>query len=118
MATKQAAYTNHMVCDTLERKQRCFRCWQYRDGKVDEVFHQHLPKYRMSHEAALEALRAMIAINGGWSLAFALHSRMNDRGNEPQAYPGFRGAVESATIRHIMSSGNDWAWFDERFVIV
>ena len=118
MATKKTPpYTNHMVCETLVPKQRCFRCFQYRDGRVEEVCHEHLPKYRMAQEKAMEVLRAMVSVSGQWPLVYVVRSHMNSRSAEPEVYPGFRFQFEypaKGVARYIQSSGNDWAWFDER----
>jgi hypothetical protein len=104
-----------MICPDLTPKQRCFRCFQYRDGQITETFHEHIPAHRMSQAAALEAARGLVATNAQWPHTFVLNSLLNSARGGPQRYPGFRMVAEypePGVFRHNASGGNDWAWFD------
>jgi hypothetical protein len=108
-------YHRHKLCQTLKPKELCFKGYSYREGKVSEKLHEHVPEPRISQESALEALRALVGHFAGWPGIFILHARLNNRSGAPERYPSFvmdTSYPEEGVVRFSVSSGNDWAWFD------
>jgi len=69
----------------------------------------------LSQENANEALRSLVARYSEWPGRFILHSLLNNRGSNPQCYPGFIHHVsypELGVIRHTVSTSNAHAWYD------
>lgn len=103
------------LCDELQPKQKCFRVLQYKAGKCNEVFHEHIPLHRISIDAEIEALRGLADHYAGWPGTFILHSRLNNRPGAPSAYPGYRKDVsypEPGVIRRHFGTGDASAWSD------
>ena len=108
-------YKRHKICPELGCKEKCFRAQRYEDGNTIEVFHEHIPSHRISLDAGIEALRALVGQFAGWNGLFILHSRLNNRRGGPSRYPGFMSHVsypEEGVLRRYFSSGNVTAWSD------
>lgn len=108
-------YEHYKTCPCLSLKEKCFRVQRYNEGEIVETFHEHLPSHRLSLDAELEALRALVGHCAGWNEAFILHSRLNGRKGGPSCYPGFMSHVsypEAGVIRRYLSSGSATAWSD------
>jgi len=63
----------------------------------------------------MEAIRTHVASMEGWSGEFVVHSLMNARGAEPEAYPRRRIVAdypEPGVTRWTASATNSWAWFE------
>ena len=88
---------------------------KYREGRFDSLFHQHVPVCRLAQERAHEALRSLIARYSDWPGEWILHSLLNDRGGEPQRYPGFSHNAsypEPGVLRHTFAARDVYAWCD------
>jgi hypothetical protein len=110
-----ALYTGQHVCPDLAPRQMCFRVRDRKDGDVRSLFHQHIPAHRISQERAHEALRSLVARYSEWSGEWLLNSLLNNRGREPERYPGFTHNVsypEAGVLRHTVSGTNVHAWCD------
>ena len=108
-------YTGYRLCPNFNVGEKCFRVQRYNEGKIDEVFHEHVPSHRISLESEIEALRALVSHCAGWSNTFILHSHLNNRKGGPSRYPGFMSHVEypeKGVIRRYFSSGPATAWSD------
>lgn len=113
--TYTSFHFGHQLCPELTKGVRCFRSRRYREGEFLDVHHEHIPVRRMSHDAALEALRALIVCAAEWPSSFVLRSLLNSRPGSPERYPGFQHDVsypETGVVRYVTSSGNYWSWFD------
>jgi len=113
--TPKDLYTRQHLCADLKLKEKCFRVQHYQEGKFEEVFHEHVPSHRLSLDAEIEVLRALVDYGAGWPPTFILRSRLNNRGGTPPQYPGYRSHVmypEEGVIRRYFSSGPATAWSD------
>lgn len=114
-----AMYTEFQICETLVPKHRCFRVQVYDDGKFVEVFHEHVPAYRISAESTLEALRSLALKYSPVSASTVLHTFLNKRGKEPAAASTFSVNTEypeAGVLRRYCSTGQVNAWTDEVLV--
>lgn len=108
-------YERHKICLDLRPKEKCFRVQQYREGEITELFHEHVPRHRISLDSEIDALRALISHFAEWSGLLILHSRLNSRGGGPEPYPGFMSHVtypEEGVLRGYFRSGDTTAWSD------
>ena len=108
-------YERYMICPDLRCKEKCFRVQRYEEGKMVEVFHEHIPFHRISLESEIEVLRALVSQFAGWNGMFILHSHLNNRRGGPSRYPGFTSHVaypEEGVLRRYLGSGNVTAWSD------
>lgn len=108
-------YERYKICPKLGPKEKCFRVQQFRNGEVIELFHQHVPAHRISLNAEINALEALLGHFAGWNGIYILHSRLNNRGSEPAQFPRVIAHVaypEEGVIRRYFSSGDTTAWSD------
>ncbi len=79
-------YTRYQLCDELEPKQRCFRLRRRNGLEFEDLFHEHVPRHRISEDRALAAMKALIFSNQkapDWQI---LHSYLNERGSAPPKF--------------------------------
>jgi hypothetical protein len=108
-------YENFKLCPNLGCKETCFRVQQYKEGKVTELFHEHVPSHRLSQDAEIDVLRCLVGKFASWSGQHILHSRLNQRRGGPSQHPRFLSNVtypEPGAIRRYFSAGNTTAWSD------
>jgi hypothetical protein len=108
-------YSNEHLCPTLTTKEACFRVQRYKDGKLEEVFHEHVPSHRLSLDTTIEVLRALVGHYAVWPATFLLQSRLNNRRGGPSRYPVFIGHFnrpEKGVIRRYLSANRVTAWSD------
>ena len=108
-------HTGDHVCPDLAVRQVCFCVREYKEGLFQNVFHHHVPAHRISQERTHEALRSLVARYSEWPGEWVLNSLLNNRGREPQRYPGFTHHVsypEAGVLRHTVSSTRLHAWCD------
>lgn len=109
------AFSMYKLCPDLIAQEKCFRVQKYNQGRIDELFHEHIPCHRISLESEIEALHALVDHFAGWSGRYILHSRLNKRRGGPSKYPGYVAQVEypeEGVIRRYFSSGDTTAWSD------
>lgn len=112
-------YTEFQICESLVPKCRCFRVQVYHEGKFVEVFHEHVPAYRLSAESTLDALRALALNHSEMSASTVLHSFLSNRGKEPAAAQTFGMHTEypeAGVLRRYCSTGHVNVWTDEVIV--
>ena len=110
-----ALYTGYHVCPDLVFRQMCFCVREYKEGEFHRLLHHHVPAHRMPQSRANEALRSLVARYSQWPGEWVLSSLLNDRGRQPQRYPGFTHDVsypEAGVLRHTVSGTNVHAWCD------
>jgi len=109
-------YEKYKICPNLNCKEKCFRVQKREKGNtVVELFHEHVPSYRISSASETEVLKALIGQFSGWNGLFILHSRLNNRRGSPSRYPNFishETYPEAGVLRHYISSGEVTAWSD------
>ncbi len=109
-------YENFKLCSDLHCKEKCFRVQQYRERKVTELFHEHVPAHRLSQDAEIDVLRCLVGQFASWNGQYILYSRLNQRRGGPSQYPKFISHVtypEPGIIRRYFSSGDTTVWSDQ-----
>ena len=84
MGDKQL-YSGVELCPTIEEKIKCFRIRKYKQGRYDVIFHQHVPKHRVSNENAIGLMKTLMARHRSLSDIDVLRGYLNERGKEPSA---------------------------------
>jgi len=109
-------YSGFQICGTLKPNQKCFRLRRYNQGKYDELFHEHVPKHRISEDNARNFMKTLVARYREWNDFYILQSFLNERGKEPTSERPFQMPIEypePGVIRRYCCSGNVEAWMDE-----
>lgn len=109
-------YSGFQLCNDMEPKQKCFRLRRYNQGVFDDIFHEHVPKHRISLDSAIELMKVLVLRHSEVAAPYILRCYLNSRGREPQALDPFRCDVEypePGVIRRYCSSNNVQAWMDE-----
>jgi hypothetical protein len=89
-------WTSHafrLSCNDLKPKTLCVRVRRYQSGKFEELYHEHVPAYRLSRPKSIEMMKAMVLRFSGCGAYEVLRSYLNTRSMEPAAYP-FQITVE------------------------
>jgi hypothetical protein len=113
--SESTLFTGQRPCKDMSTKEICFCVRKYKEGFFETVFHCHVPKRRISQDRMIEALRTLVSRYSEWKGEWILHSLLNDRGGEPQRYPGFTyGASypEPGVLRHTVSGADVHSWCD------
>ena len=84
MADKQL-YSGVELCHTLDTGIKCFRIRKYKQGTYDVIFHQHVPKHRISRDNAIGLMKTLMARHRSLSDIDVLRGYLNKRGKEPSA---------------------------------
>lgn len=108
-------YDGHKICNDLKPSERCFVIEQYRDGSFVRIFHEHIPRHRISGDGALGLLKTLVASKSGMGNEQILACYLNNLNGGPKrdrsldiviSYP------EPGVIRKYCG-GNTAAWTDE-----
>jgi len=113
---KKEIYSGFQICETLGVKELCFRLMEYNEGDFEELFHEHIPRHRISSENAFEFMRALVVKHKGLSDDQILRGYINSRGKNPSSISICRGIVEypePGVMRRYCDGGNVHAWHDE-----
>lgn len=92
-----SAYSGFLLCPELIPDYRCIRLRKYNSGSgpaYDDLFHEHIPKHRVSEDAAVELLRALVLVYSGAEAPSIVRSHLNGRGHEPPRDTRLRIAFE------------------------
>ncbi|MBZ5590657.1 MAG: hypothetical protein LAP39_00360 [Acidobacteriia bacterium] len=90
---------------------------KYNHGQGDpysELFHEHFPGHRISEEASIEMMKALVLRYEEVEASYILRCYLNKRGREPESYDPFRITVEypeAGVIRKYCGT-NIQAWLD------
>jgi hypothetical protein len=109
-------YENYKLCPELRPSEVCIVLEQYHEGKFERQFHEHVPRSRLSEDARINLLRALVIRFYGWAgmgPEGVVRSFLNRRGNKPVArdlrfhttYP------EPGVIRYCCGADTQ-AWID------
>jgi hypothetical protein len=110
-------YENYKLCSELKPSDWCFVIEQYVEGNFDQRFHQHVPKSRLSVDAAINLLRALVVrFDGGTGMGAEqiVSAYLNERGRTPRASAALRiftSYPEPGVIRYYCGA-NTKAWSD------
>jgi hypothetical protein len=106
-------YENFKLCPDLKAKEICLVAEQYSEGIFTRVYHQHVPRHRLSEGARHNLLRTLVVKLAGMHPDHIVSCFLNNRGKKPSA-ERLVGAVsypEPGVIRHYVG-GNTKAWSD------
>ena len=109
-------YSGYKLCNDLEPKQKCFRLQQYNEGIFDDVFHEHVPRRRISQRSGIEMIRALVLRYNEFAAPYILRCYLNSRGRDPEAIPLLRIVIEypePGVLRRYCCSNHFQAWMDE-----
>jgi hypothetical protein len=110
------------ICPTLDPKEKCIRLNKYNRGQGDlstELFHKHFQRHRISEDAQIEMMKAMVLTYEKPEPLFVLGCYLNGRGRDPAPYDPFRIKVHlhDGWVRITCggTSGTDFqAWLEYR----
>jgi hypothetical protein len=108
-------YENHKLCDHLKPSEICFVVEQYTKGMFTQEFHEHVPRSRMSKEARINLLRALVIYFSPIGAEQIVHCYMNERSGKPARDTSLEIRAtthpEPGVLRHYCG-GNTVAWCD------
>lgn len=110
------AHSGFKICRALKTTEKCFRVQQYDNGNFKDLFHEHVPKSRISEESSFQFLRAIILKNSPFESAEILRTFINSRGNNPsriQLCNSHMEYPEPGVIRKYLCSQGINTWYDE-----
>jgi hypothetical protein len=102
------------ICETLKPKERCIRLRAYNEGRFDELYHEHIPAYKIGNEACIELMKALVVRFSGFSAEYIVRGYLNQRRGQPACANLFRFHTEypePGVIRHYCG-GNVQTWSD------
>ena len=109
-------YSGVQLCVTLKAKQKCFRILKYREGTFAEIFHEHVPKHRISNDNAIACMKTLIARHRSLGDFDVLRGYLNKRGKKPSAMEFGQVHVEypePGVLRKYLSHFNTTIFVDE-----
>jgi hypothetical protein len=111
-------YDNFNLCPQLRPTDVCLVLEQYKEGKFERRFHTHVPKSRLSEDAKINLLKALVVRFDGESGMGAEHivnCYINKKGKIPRAAGDLRFETrypEPGVIRCYCGT-NTKAWSDQ-----
>jgi hypothetical protein len=109
-------YENYKLCDELKPREICVVVEQYEQGKFIRQYHEHVPAFRLSNDARINLLRALVLRFSGFSAETIVRCHLNTRGKQPPADEGHLRSAVSRPERGVLRSycGTDTiAWSDQ-----
>jgi len=109
------------ICDSLKPSEKCIRLKRYNHGEGDlltELFHEHFPSHRISENAQIEMMKAMLLTYGKAEAPYILRCYLNDHGREPPHYDAFRFSppdLQDGWLRLTCRCGDFEAWLESSF---
>lgn len=116
MSPENKMYSGCRICSALIANEKCFCLYEYKEGNYNEIFHQHVPKHRISGDGAVEFMKALVVRHSALGDPEILRCYLNQRGKSPSAILLGQVVVEypeSGVLRKYYSCGNTSAWYDE-----
>jgi hypothetical protein len=108
-------HSRFQLCKDIEPKQKCFRLRRYNQGVFDDVFHEHVPKHRISLDSGIEMMKALVLRHEEFAAPYILRCYLNSQGRSPEALDLLKIVVEypePGVIRRYIGH-NIQAWMDE-----
>lgn len=109
-------FPGFQICTDLKPKEKCFRLREYDEGKFNDIFHEHIPKHRISEDNASLFIKAIVMKHSPFGDSEILRTYINSRGKEPSSIKLGQGHVdypEPGVLRRYFDAGNMHAWYDE-----
>ncbi len=114
--TKKYNYSGFKICKKLKPNEKCFRLQKYNKGEVDELFHEHIPKHRISSDNSDAFMKSLIIKYSELTDSRILKTYFNNKGKEPSSISICQSHVEypePGVLRKYFSGGNTTVWVDE-----
>ncbi len=114
--TETSIYSGFQICNELKANEKCFRLQEYHDGDYVDVFHEHLPKHRISVSNASFFLKTLLYKRSPYGDSEILRTFINNRGKEPSIIQFTHGEIEypePGVIRRYACTHGLNGWFDE-----
>jgi hypothetical protein len=86
-----------LICPKLQPKEKCIYLRKYNRGDGEryiELYHEHIPQHRISADAAIEMMKALVLRHQNAGAAYILRCYVNDQGQEPEACDPFKLCTE------------------------
>jgi hypothetical protein len=115
MESKGPVYESYKLCDDLKPSEICLIVEQYKDGAFTRKFHEHVPKSRLSNDARVNLLRALVVRFSGIGPETIVHCYLNEKGQRPAADNSLLivvGHPEPGVLRTYCGA-NTTAWSDQ-----
>lgn len=109
-------YSGFQICDDLKPNQKCFRIRLYKEGEYEDLFHEHIPKHRISGDSAINFMRTLVAKYSEWNDSTILSTYLNNRRGKPTANRSIQMPIEypePGVMRRYCCSGDVDVWMDE-----
>ncbi len=90
-------YSGVQICKTLMPNMKCIRLRKYNHGQGDpfnELFREHIPGHRISADASIEMMKALVLRYEEVDASYILHCYVNNRGRDPAFHDPFRINIE------------------------
>ncbi len=116
---KKDLYSGFKICNNLKANEKCFRLQIYDQGETNEVFHEHIPKHRISNDNAVSFMKTLIVKYSSLRDSEILRAYINNRGKEPSSINLCQAHIEypePGVFRKYFSGGGITAWVDEVIV--
>jgi hypothetical protein len=103
------------ICEHLKPNELCVRLRKYQNMQYEELFHEHVPKYRISQDEMISMLRALVVSRAGFSPEHIMHCFLNGRGRNPIADGSLSivGEYPEPGVRRRYCGGDVHGWVDE-----
>jgi len=109
-------YSGFELCEKLGSKENCFRLRRYKEGIYVDIFHEHIPRHRISADSAHDFMKTLLACHLRLDDTSLLHAFLNNRGNKPRSFELCQIVVEypePGVIRKYYFHRDFSAWLDE-----
>src|ERR1035438_2486515 len=77
------------LCPNLPPKTKCIRLAKY-SGRCTVLYHEHFPAHRISHDASIEMMKALVLTHEQFAARHILRCYLNKRGSEPESCDPFQ----------------------------
>jgi len=78
-------FENYKLCDELKPREICLVVEQYEKGEFTRKFHKHVPRSRLSTDARINLLRALVMRVSDMGAETIVQCHLNKRGKTPHA---------------------------------
>lgn len=112
-------YSEFHLCPMLTPEMKCIRLRKYNHNHTEgdvftELFHEHCPRHRISQDASIEMLKALVLRYEQVGAPYILRCYLNKRGREPQPYDPFQITVKypEPGVLRVYCGTDIQAWID------
>ena len=108
-------FENYKLCDGLKPAETCLVVEQYVEGSFTRRFHKHVPAHRLSNDARVNLLRALVVQFASLGPETLVRCYLNTKGGTPSAdnsLPIVVSYPEPGVLRTYCGT-NTKAWSDQ-----